>query len=173
MKEYNKEIEEDKIKAFWKLVIKKNENSCWLYTGPIDEGGYGLVKGSPYGIGKAHRLSFCLYYATTIPKGFLVRHDCDTPCCVNPLHLQLGTVKDNIQDCIDRKRTKLGINNPLNQLSSTQLLTIHYELNNGASLERLSHIFSVPIYMLRPLANSFNSRITDAKKDEEILLITS
>lgn len=34
----------------------------------------------------------------------VVRHSCDNRKCINPEHLIAGTVSDNIQDMIERKR---------------------------------------------------------------------
>lgn len=42
-------------------------------------------------------------------KGLVVRHKCDNPRCINPEHLELGTVQDNINDCIERGRARRGV----------------------------------------------------------------
>jgi hypothetical protein len=46
----------------------------------------------------AHRLAFERAWGVTAPQGMVVMHTCDNPGCVNPMHLMLGTQKDNIQD---------------------------------------------------------------------------
>lgn len=40
-----------------------------------------------------------------IPLGFVVRHTCDTPTCINPDHLIIGTHQDNMNDRAARGRT--------------------------------------------------------------------
>ena len=37
-------------------------------------------------------------------EGLVVRHRCDNPRCINPDHLELGTQRDNILDCVRRGR---------------------------------------------------------------------
>lgn len=55
-----------------------------------------------------HRKVYCVANELSPESisGLVVRHKCDNPRCINPEHLELGTVKDNVQDCIDRGRAK-------------------------------------------------------------------
>jgi hypothetical protein len=36
--------------------------------------------------------------------GYVVRHTCDNPSCVNVEHLTVGTQRDNVRDMFDRGR---------------------------------------------------------------------
>jgi hypothetical protein len=78
---------------------------CWLWTGAVKEKNYGVIglgrRGE--GIEKAHRVAYRLYKGD-IPQGLCILHNCDNPACVNPDHLRLGTLKENSQDCVSRKR---------------------------------------------------------------------
>jgi hypothetical protein len=80
------------------------ESGCWIWEGTTNSQGYGsiTIKGKEK---KAHRVSWELFNGP-IPKGLLVLHKCDTPACINPHHLFLGTHRDNIQDCIKKGRFK-------------------------------------------------------------------
>lgn len=50
----------------------------------------------------AHRVSFEAYKGDA--SGLFVCHKCDTPGCVNPSHLFLGTQSDNIKDMYSKGR---------------------------------------------------------------------
>lgn len=79
---------------FWAKVQKSR--GCWLWTAGCFADGYGTFrKGSK--MCRAHRVSWELAYGT-IPPGQLVLHTCDTPRCVKPTHLFLGTDADNAAD---------------------------------------------------------------------------
>lgn len=84
--------------------IPEPNTGCWLWEKSEKYLGYGAI-----GIGRkvhfAHRASY-LVFKGNIPKNKVVRHKCDTPQCVNPDHLILGTVKDNSNDMVIRRRHK-------------------------------------------------------------------
>lgn len=52
---------------------------------------------------RAHRVVYENIYGP-IPLGLLVMHKCDNRRCINPLHLRLGTAKDNTLDSIAKGR---------------------------------------------------------------------
>ncbi len=54
-----------------------------------------------------HRVSYEAYKGSIAP-GLVVRHSCDTPCCVNPDHLSVGTHVDNAMDMVSRGRSMKG-----------------------------------------------------------------
>lgn len=74
----------------------KTSNKCHLWTGHKDRDGYGTFRYKDKKI-RSHRAAYQLFVGK-IPDGFLVCHTCDTPSCVNPKHLFIGTNKDNVND---------------------------------------------------------------------------
>lgn len=76
--------------------------NCWIFDGAKDSWGYGLI-GTPDGLAKAHRASFSEFIGP-IPQGKLILHNCDTPACINPDHLRIGTHKENMRDKVTRNR---------------------------------------------------------------------
>lgn len=82
-----------------------DESGCWLWraTG-------GRRYGSLFVDGRreqAHRVSWLLHRGK-IPDGLHVLHKCDTPLCVNPDHLFLGTHADNMADMKAKGRARSG-----------------------------------------------------------------
>lgn len=89
---------------FWVKVNKTD--SCWLWTGSKYQNGYGTIRRDGK-VCSAHRTSYDLHHPLTKPIAeieFVVCHRCDTPACVNPNHLFLGTRSDNMKDMVEKER---------------------------------------------------------------------
>jgi hypothetical protein len=86
---------------------------CWIWTANTSCG-YGRFRiGSAVDGTRrkafAHRLSYELANGA-IPPGLFVCHRCDTPACVNPAHLFVGTQQMNMSDCAAKGRTSTNGN---------------------------------------------------------------
>lgn len=79
-----------------------------------------------------HRLAYCKANGLLLADiaGKVVRHRCDNPACINPEHLVLGTVQDNVDDREFRRRGnhevkgKRGEENNANKLTELQVAEI-------------------------------------------------
>jgi len=78
-----------------------------MWKGSVDGGGYGKIYYDGK-LDKANRVAWILFHRKEIPEGMYICHHCDTPGCVNPGHLFLGTPKDNQQDCLAKGRGNKG-----------------------------------------------------------------
>lgn len=92
------------------------KDNCKLWQGAKTPKGYGVLTVSGKQI-FAHRLAYRLFHGV-IPAGMLVCHKCDTPDCINPDHLFLGTAKDNTQDMSIKGRGLYG-------RSPVEIMNIH------------------------------------------------
>lgn len=84
---------------FWSKVDMSGE--CWLWQAATDQR-YGTFWDGEKRV-KAHRYSWQITNGE-IPLDLLVLHSCDTPLCVNPNHLRVGTHAENNRDTITRGR---------------------------------------------------------------------
>lgn len=113
------EYAEQRAARFWRKVTKDGPipkhmlhlGPCWLWTGGTFDAGYGSFWDAEAGNDRgAHRVSWELARGP-IPEGLWVLHRCDTPPCVNPAHLFLGTSADNMRDAATKGRTARGDRN--------------------------------------------------------------
>ena len=69
---------------------------CRLWYGPSVPRGYGVLSVDGRQV-YTHRAAW-QQARGPIPAGLFVLHECDTPACINPDHLFLGTAKENMED---------------------------------------------------------------------------
>lgn len=82
--------------------IPVTESGCWLWAGSRTVAGYGRIYIDGCTM-YAHRYSYQRNFKCDI-RGLEVCHRCDTPSCVNPSHLFLGTHKQNFEDAASKGR---------------------------------------------------------------------
>ncbi len=80
---------------FWSRA-RRDASGCLIWTGAVGAAGYGHLRIAGVLIG-AHRRSYELAVGP-IPTGALVCHRCDVRRCVEPTHLFVGSVRDNLED---------------------------------------------------------------------------
>lgn len=102
------QTDRDIVQRFWAKVQKSSD--CWIWTASKRNKGYGAFAYTWKGQmihDRAHRFSYRLHLGD-IPDGLFVLHRCDTPACVNPAHLFLGTNYDNVRDMHAKGRKVVG-----------------------------------------------------------------
>ncbi len=127
--------------------------SCWLWVGYKSPKGYGIIGGSrEKGATRAHRHIYEVFKGK-IPEGLVIRHTCDTPACVNPEHLIVGTQADNVKDCQTRGRVVFGERHHNSKLSNWHAWIIKYLILSGkASLKELAEESGVTVACLSSMA---------------------
>lgn len=90
-------------RKYFMTKVEPQQSGCWHYTGFINKGGYGTIGFRGNRCFLAHRVSWILHVGE-IPQGLFVLHKCDNRKCVNPDHLFLGTIQDNVDDMYAKGR---------------------------------------------------------------------
>jgi hypothetical protein len=113
---------------------------CWIWTRGVTSRGYGAL----YQNGQilAHRFSYQVFKGA-IPEGLHVLHNCDTPSCVNPDHLYLGTHADNM---LDKKRKGRCATT---KLTDAQVAEIKLSSESGTSLAKRFGVYGSTISDIR------------------------
>lgn len=109
----------------WSKVEKTDD--CWLWVGAVAGGRpgnrYGVIGETRDKMVYVHRLSWEMHHGP-IPDGRQVLHRCDTPLCVRPDHLFLGSLRDNMADMVAKNRQASGERNANHRLTAEDIRAI-------------------------------------------------
>lgn len=124
--------------------IDFTESGCWIW--PTSNNHYAQCWMGDR-IGRVHRISLEIKVGAPLGE-LLTRHDCDTPPCVNPAHLQPGTMADNSRDMVERQRyltikKARGIRNIKATLTDAEVVDALTLLADGASLSEVGRRYGV------------------------------
>lgn len=124
----------EQLQTHFSQQCEMQENGCVLWLGRLDKDGYGRVRIGNKKV-RVHRLALS-WTGVHVPDDLVVRHTCDTPRCVNPKHLLVGTVLQNTKDCIERKRrvNVWGIEHGQCKLTAPQVLEIRSSIEDAITL---------------------------------------
>jgi hypothetical protein len=96
---------EKDVERFWSKVNRTT--GCWLWAGETNNQGYGRFttwSGNTRIRTLAHRWVMGVELGRQLDRWEIVLHTCDTPRCVNPQHLRVGTQADNVRDALSKGR---------------------------------------------------------------------
>ncbi|AXH49008.1 endonuclease [Gordonia phage Apricot] len=132
------------------------ESGCWEWNGSRNAKNYGqLATGRHAGDDPkrtvpmiASRAAYTAWVGP-ISDGQVVRHRCDNPPCINPEHLCLGTLVDNVQDAVERKRIANGERKRAQvKLTDAQVAEIRRRVASGETRLALAAEFGVSASLL-------------------------
>lgn len=98
------------LERFWKKVKRGAPDDCWPWQGSRTQGQYGQMASGGYRRSKATRI-LATHISLAIDNRFrpspqhVAMHLCDNPICVNPKHLQWGTLIENHRDMVMKERS--------------------------------------------------------------------
>ena len=131
-------LSEREVLAWIRAHRSERSGDCLIFTGSKNKKGYGGVRFGDTLVA-AHRLAYAVakgmtvadLYARCERDGLIVMHTCDTPECINPDHLRLGTHKDNTQDAKQKGRLASGERHGLAMLTNAQVAEIRQRYAQG------------------------------------------
>ena len=92
---------------------------CWNWLGAKNNQGYGKISVRENGIKKTllvHRFALKIFTGRNVRRKTVCKHLCNNKLCCNPDHLEFGTQKENIQQCVADGRHKTPFNKYANSM---------------------------------------------------------
>lgn len=129
-----------------KIFLSNIDNSkdCWIWKGVKNKGGYGRIGTKELATRRSYK-----YFIGEIPKGKQVCHTCDNRICVNPNHLFLGSIGDNMRDRTSKGRQAKGSKIGNSILTEDMVYEIRKTRLEGKSYKELMEKFNLSFYMIR------------------------
>lgn len=141
------------MERFERAFLGEPNSGCWLWM----KGGGGDGYGCFYYNGErnwAHRVSWELY-AGPIPEKVSVLHKCDTPSCVRPDHLFLGTRADNVADMVSKSRNQKGARHWNARLSESDVKSIRQTYSSGGVTQgAIARFFDIPRQLVHAIVHN-------------------
>ncbi len=168
-----------------KRQIQLNEKGCWIWLGSQRPAHHKRINGKmrtilAYGQQtfrrkrwSAHRLSWTVFKGD-IPAGKCVCHRCDTPLCINPDHLFLGSALDNSTDAKEKNRHPFGEKHPKHKLTDKvvkQMRTVYQPCSRNFGQRALAKKFKCAVGLVCDVLNG--KRWSHVKPSKAIALNTT
>ncbi len=129
--------------------VSVSESGCWIFRNSRPErGGYGEFDFKSGKRWLAHRASYLLLKGED-PGKRLVMHSCDCPPCVNPDHLSLGTIQDNMADRNAKERQARGEKNGPAKLTEEQVVAIRADPRTNREIAKDYGVFETTISTIK------------------------
>lgn len=128
----------------WRISHQVPIVGCWLVPTNRTRPTTSVCRnGRPIAV-RWYRLSFAAFNGD-IPAGIYVLHHCDTPQCVNPAHLFLGTAQANMDDKYRKGRGRhlRGEASGNSKLTADRVRAIRVRAGSGDVYSRLAEDFGV------------------------------
>lgn len=118
---------------------------CLIWQGCRGSRGYGVMAVGKFNKEATHRLAWAIANGKRPDPGMHVMHSCDTPACINPLHLALGTAKDNQQDCSrkGRKNTARGSSHGSSRYTESTIIQAARMFAGGFTYAQISKALGI------------------------------
>lgn len=130
--------------CFLEKISPEPNSGCWIWTASTD-GKYGNLQYNKRLV-KAHRFAWEAYKGA-IPVGLFILHKCDNTFCVNPSHLFVGTLCDNMKDCGRKGRNGMQRHPERNAFNRADITRPYGEAHGMAELtvERVKMIMNAAL----------------------------